>query len=105
MTEPPAVPELPDGWHYPDSKEPGVFFSMKDFISLGSIRALLATQGLSICTEADRKVLDASWAIPDGTLAIALRAPNADNWVSLPGSIVEHLKAELSRREKEKRNA
>jgi len=58
----------------------------------------LKERGLHLVTEAEKRVLDASWAIPDGTLSLALREVGADNWVSLPGSIVAHLQAEKSRR-------
>ncbi len=88
---------MPEGWRF-NPVNGGVFAGNDIVISLLFMRALLATQGLRIIGKEEAAVLDASWAIPDGTLAIALRAPNADNWVSLPGSIVEHLKAELSRR-------
>lgn len=51
------------------------------------------------CTPAERAVLDAMWAIPDGTLSLSIRPVSAENWVSLPDSIRTALSAELERRQ------
>lgn len=65
---------------------------------LAATKAWLLQHGFHVVSEADKRVLDAAWAIPDGTLALALRGPNADNWVSLPDSIRNALLAEKLRR-------
>ena len=63
-----------------------------------SIAAELRVRGLHVVTAEERATLDAFWAIPDGTLRLALRAVGADNWVSLPESIRLALRAEQARR-------
>lgn len=87
------APELPEGW---DRSEQGQWLVNGDVavsftndtlhvtamhcgahLSLPVLRALLSAHGLAIVNEADKRVLDAMWAIPDGTLTLALRGPNA----------------------------
>lgn len=55
----------------------------------------LERAGLTVVSEADKRVLEAMWAIPDGTLR---RALEEDTWVNLPESIMLGLAAEKDRR-------
>jgi hypothetical protein len=91
--------EWPEGWRwYRNEGGPYLVHPHDCELTIPQIARMLKFHGLHIVTEAEKRVLDASWAIPDGTLDLALREVGADNWVSLPSSILDHLQAEKSRR-------
>lgn len=56
----PAAPEMQEGWRF-EIAYGGMLCADEPVrvLMLDKLRALLATQGLSICTEAERKVLEA----------------------------------------------
>jgi hypothetical protein len=56
------APELPEGWHWDEEGQSFVrMFGKKTgfCVTMGMLRALLSAHGLHICSEADRKVLEA----------------------------------------------
>ncbi len=83
-----AVPEMP---------EQHLLQFPQRFITLGDLRALLATQGLHIYTEAERKVLDACAAFPTEHLT-GDAYPSLANKQELSDLSLRWSRAELARR-------
>ncbi len=70
--KPPATAEMPEGWTVTRENQHEPLFGYRGWtVPLSELRALLATQGLSICTEAERKVMNACKAFGDGDFATA----------------------------------
>jgi hypothetical protein len=63
-------------------------------LTMDELRKVLAAQGLTIVGPAERAVLDAMAAIPDGTLRVLLEL----NVITFSSSVLDALKAELALR-------
>ncbi len=98
-------PEMPEGWTAVCAVAGAPVAFRRNgpgyrFVTLKVIRQLLATQGLRIIDESSAKVLEAMALIPDGTI----RHLASQMAVDFSSTTADALKAELARREKEKRN-
>ncbi len=89
--KPPAAPELPEGWSLSPYND---LWHLGCCIDLNELRALLATQGLSIVDAKDRAVLEAMSQVPDEMLHNSIEYKYAHE-ASKPVA-----QAEIARREK-----